>query len=285
MLLHDFVPSPGLRMYVKCFRVIHFYFDPLQPIPFKAYPPKPEQVLHFFLREPFIVEKKDNSWFKPSSILFTTQQTSLVKQYTDYNFIDLQIVFQPTAIFQLTGIPATALTNRFLDATLLFPPTIQSTFSRLQEVKHYDQMILILENCATDLFRKVKSAPPTFDEACRKMIRQHGNIMMDELAREACYSSKQFKRKFAEMVGVNPKTYARILMLNRAYNLRNCFPGMDWNIIAAKSGYTDYQHLAKAYKEFNGLTPSELHSLEQKSPENMLGLTKKLYHKRATDFS
>ncbi|MCW3078674.1 helix-turn-helix domain-containing protein [Segetibacter sp.] len=282
MLLQDFLPISALRSYVRCFRIIHFCFDPTQPVPYKAYPPKPEQTLHFFLKKPFLIETKNKDKLQPDSILFTAQQTSLVNHFTEHDFIDVQIVFQPTAVFQLTGIPATELINQFLEGTIIFPKTVQSTFSQLHEAMDYTEIIPILEAFALRLIHKSKREKILLDAVCGQMEHYYGNVSMDGLAKQACYSIKQFKRKFAERVGLNPKTYARILRLNRAYNIRNCFAGKSWNAIALQCGYTDYQHLAKDYKEFNGLTPAELHSLEKTSPESVLGLSKSIYRNRFT---
>ena len=283
MLLQDFLPSPVLRSYVKCYRILHFCFDPQQPVPYKLYPPKPEQTIHFFLKEPFLIGTKSQGTVHPPSILFKAQQTSLVNQLTQHDYIDVQIVFQPTAVFQLTGIPATELTNQLLDATLIFSPGIQSTFSQLQEAKEYVDLIRIAEVFISNLVQKAKKKTLLVDAACEQMVSHHGNVTMDWLAKQACYSMKQFKRQFAERVGLNPKTYAKILRLNRAYNIRNCLPYKSWEAIAVQCGYTDYQHLTKDYKEFNGLTPAELHSLENRSPESVLGLAKHIYRSRFVD--
>lgn len=106
------------------------------------------------------------------------------------------------------------------------------------------------------------------------------NVPLDWLARESCLCTKQFKRKFNERIGVNPKTYARIIRFNKAFNTKNAHPNWDWLKIAIQCNYSDYQHLSKDYKEFAGLTPPELHLLECNSPENVLGLTKDLYNSR-----
>lgn len=106
------------------------------------------------------------------------------------------------------------------------------------------------------------------------------NSSIDWLAKESCLCTKQFERKFIQRAGVNPKTYARIIRFNRAYNLRNRHSDKEWLSIAVASGYFDYQHLAKDYKDFTGFTPPEFHLLESNSPENVLGLTKSLYHTR-----
>jgi AraC-like DNA-binding protein len=283
MLLQDFLPSPALRSFVKCYRIIHFHFDANQPIPFKAYPPKPEQTLHFFLNEPFVVETTGNDKINPPSILFTAQQTSLVKQFTGRDFWDVQIVFQPTAVFRLTGIPATELTNQFIEATNIFSKNIQSAFSQMQEATGYAELINITERFMTQLVQNARALQP-LDAACEQMVQHHGAVSVKWLAKESCYCMKQFNRKFQERVGLTPKTYARVLRLNRAYNIKNYFPHKEWSFIAAQCGYVDYQHLAKDYKEFTGLTPPDLHLLEKQSPECFLNLNKVVYRNRYTLF-
>ncbi len=57
MLLRDFLPASSLREFVQCYRIVHLNFDNFNNIPFKAYPPKPEQCLHFFLRDFLAIQK------------------------------------------------------------------------------------------------------------------------------------------------------------------------------------------------------------------------------------
>jgi hypothetical protein len=49
MLLKDFIPKPVLKDYVQFYRIVHFNFTEHQPIPVKAYPPKPENCLIFYI--------------------------------------------------------------------------------------------------------------------------------------------------------------------------------------------------------------------------------------------
>jgi AraC-like DNA-binding protein len=83
-----------------------------------------------------------------------------------------------------------------------------------------------------------------------------------------------------ERVGTNPKTYLRIVRFNKAYNIRNRYPGLDWLRIAMECDYHDYQHLVRDYIEFTGLRPREFHALERQSPECILGLAEEIYKSR-----
>ena len=280
MLLRDFFPSPELRAFVQCYRIVHLEFDKSGPVPVKAYPPKPEQCLHFFLRDFFAIEKAGVEKTCQPDILLIGQQTSVVRQFTGRDFIDVQIVFQPTALFRMTGVPAHELTNQHIDATCIFGNEIRFTLERLQEAKSYPALLSIAEDFIRQLISKTKKESFLVDIVSSKMIQYGRNNTIDRLAEQACLCSKQFTRKFYERTGVNPKTFAKIIRFNRAFNYKNKFPSREWRGIAIESGYCDYQHLVKDYKDFTGLTPLEFHLLEKASPESVLGLSKSLYHAR-----
>jgi AraC-like DNA-binding protein len=280
MLIGDFLPASPLREFIQCYRIVHFEFKKTDTIPIKAYPPKPEQCLHFFLRDYFAIENKSSKRDFQPAILLTGQQTSLVKQVNGNDFLDVQIVFQPTAIYRLTGIPAQELTNQFIDASLIFSHHIKYTFEQLQQATNYEQMLRTVEIFIKSLISHVRKDFHILDIVSTQMKYLEANSM-DVLAKQSYLCTKQFKRKFQERTGINPKTYSRIIRFNKAYNLRNRFITKSWSLIASKCGYTDYQHLSKDYLDFTGLTPHEFHLLEGQSPESVLKLTELLYKTRA----
>lgn len=282
MILRDCLPHPALREFIQWYRICHFEFDKADNIPVKAWAPKPENNLHFFLRDFWTIQKPGDEKYKLPSMVLAGQRTSLVKQFTGSSFINVHIVFQPTAVFRLTGIPAYELTHQHLDATLIFQKDIRITLEQLQHAKDYTEMLGIIERFSFELIRRPRKDRLPLDAVSRQMIHCGGNVSLDGMADDACLCTKQFKRKFYESVGVNPKTYARIIRLNRAYNLKNAYPDRDWLGIAIECGYYDYQHLVKDYKEFTGFTPNDYHLLESQAPERILGLTDRLYRDRVS---
>lgn len=275
MILHDFLPNPMVREFIQCYRIVHFEFDNADNLPGKAYPPKPEQCLHFFLRDPLAIETTGGKKSYQPPIVLSGQRTSLIKRYIGTSFLDTQIVFQPTAVFRLTGIPAYEFTNQLIDGTAVFSKNIQFTFEQLQLSKSYAQVLVILERFTQNLVCQARQDSVLLDAVSRQMMQPGKNSSIDWLAKESCLCTKQFERKFIQRAGVNPKTYARIIRFNRAYNLRNHFPDKDWLGIAIESGYCDYQHLAKDYKDFTGFTPPEFHLLESNSPGKCTGTYQK----------
>lgn len=72
-------------------------------------------------------------------------------------------------------------------------------------------------------------------------------------------------------MGVSPKLYSRIIQFDKVMKLKNADPQKSWFGIAIDMGYYDYQHMAKDFKEFTGLTPTEFHNHEQNAPERIFG--------------
>ena len=281
MILKDFLPTPAVREFVYCYRIVHFEFDKVIEAVVKVYPPKPEACLLFYLREREQIqlsgsEKKD---YQLPAVLIG-QQTSMMKRFTGKNFLNFQIVFQPTALFRLTGIPAYELSNKYFDAENIFSENIRFVFEELQHAPGYNEMILIADSFVKRIISKKRKDNHLLDAISNLMIQHDGNISVDWMAKESCLCIKQFKRKFNERAGVNPKTYGRIIRLNKAFNIKNAHPDWDWLKIAIECDYFDYQHLVKDYHTFTGLHPKELHLLEHDSPENRLGLTSELYQNR-----
>lgn len=284
MLLKDFLPCPEVREFVRNYRIVHFTFGKNAIIPAKAYPPKPEFVLHFFLRGNWAIGKSDGKKEYQPPVTFIGQRTFVTQQYTNDDFLNFQIVFQPTALFRLTGIPASELTNQFLDATCIFSSDIRFVYEKLQQAKTYPEMLAAGEEFAKNLIRHAHRDFHRLDAVSQYMMQSGGNFSLDELASQACISTKQFKRKFQERTSINPKTFAKIVRFNKAYNIKNGFPQRDWLQIAIECGYYDYRHLVRDYKEFTGLTPLAFHELEAKSPECVLGLTTEVYRSRTALF-
>ena len=286
MILKDVAPHPSLNEFVRCYRIVHFGFLKTHEPVHKAYAPRPEVCLHFFLRERELVQigNAPTTDYK-FPVVLAGQQTSVINRYLlGQDFMTFNIVFQPTALFRLTGISSFELTDQYLDAEQIFSGRIRSTFEQLQNAESYGEMALIADKYLNSLVRQARKDAHRLDEVSRVMLNTAGKVSLDWLASESCLSPKQFTRKFYERTGVNPKMYQKIIRLTKAFNIKNAYPERDWMQIAFECGYFDYQHLVKDYKEFTKHTPNEFHLIESKSPEQQLGLASEVYKSRAQSF-
>lgn len=260
------------------FRIVHLIFDKKDQVPFKAYPPRPEHCLAFY---PFDTEKvhyvEKNRTIEHLPVVLYGQHTEVTHRFIGHQFLVLQIVFYPGALYCLTGLPATELTNQYLDAELVFSSRLREVNEQLYYAQNYSAMIEIAERFVTGLVKKQKKEVRPIDAVCKLLLNKENKLSLDELASEACLSAKQFERNFKERAGVNPKLYSRINRFDRAFRLKNNSPDSDWLTIALECGYQDYQHLAKEYKDFTGLSPVAFHQVENKAPERVFGLSENYY--------
>jgi hypothetical protein len=116
-----------------------------------------------------------------SPITFIGQRTFVTKQYTTHDFLNFHIVFQPTALFRLTGIPAFEVTDQLLDAEDLFSPNIRFTFEQLQQAKTYAELICIGEAFVKELIRNTHREFQPLDSVAQYLLQSHGNPSLDYL--------------------------------------------------------------------------------------------------------
>lgn len=280
MLLKDFIPSPDVQEFIQLYRIVHLVFNKGEAIPAKAYPPRPEQCIAFYPYEKETVEfASTGKLVGDLPVVLYGQFTEVTHRKIGNQFLVIQIIFNPGALFRLTGIPADELTNQYLDAGTVFNSIIHEVNEQLFLAKDYQQMIGIVNEFVRKLIRKKQKSILPIDEVCLNMLKCQNQYSIDEIAKQACYSNRQFERKFKERTGLNPKLFVRVIAFDNAFRMKNSFAELDWLRIALECGYHDYQHLVKAYKDFTGLTPNAFHQLEEKAPERKFGLNEGVYKK------
>ena len=278
MLLKDFIPAPDVQEFVQLYRIVHLSFAHGESVPVKAYPPRPEHCLAFYPFDTEIVEYKNSGRIvKNIPVVLYGQFSEVTNRSIGKNFLVVQIIFNPGALFRLTGIAATALTNEYIDAENIFSSQLQNINEQLFFATTYPAMITIVNNFVRSLIKKQQKPKLLLDDACTLLLQKNGSLSIDALAKQACLSTKQLDRKFNERTGVNPKLYAKIIRFDRAFRFKNSHPHLDWLRIAVECNYYDYQHLVKDYKAFTGLSPTAFHEIENNAPERKFGLSEGYY--------
>jgi AraC-like DNA-binding protein len=278
LILKDFIPAPDVQEFIQLYRIVHLVFDNGEAIPAKAYPPRPEQCLAFY---PYDRETVDFAGSRKQvadlPVVLYGQFTEVTHRSIGNQFLVVQIIFNPGALYRLTGIPADELTNQYLDAGTVFNSIIHEVNEQLYLAKDYQQMIAVVNELVRTLIRHKQKPVLPIDEVCLKMLTSDNDYSIDEIAKQACYSNRQLERKFRERIGLGPKSFQRVIAFDNAFRMKNSFADLDWLRIAVECGYHDYQHLVKAYKDFTGLAPTAFHRIEEKAPERKFGLNEGFY--------
>lgn len=282
MLLKDFIPAADLREIVQLYRIVHLKFDNQQVIPPKAYPPRPEQCLAFYPYDRETV--KYNSSHEVVSnipVVLYGQFTEVTHRYINRHFLVFQVIFNPGGLYRLTGLSSSEITNKYLDATTVFSNSVNSINEQLYHAgNNYNAMVDIANSFIRGLMKKSKKEATPIDVACIQLLHHPDKYSLAWLAKQACVSSRQLERIFKDRTGVNPTLFKRIINFDNAFRLKNAKPAFDWLRIAMACNYHDYQHLAKTYKDFTGLSPVAFHEIENKAPERIVGLSEGYYDRK-----
>lgn len=278
MLLKDFIPAPDVKEFVQLYRIVHLKFEQHQHVPFKAYPPRPEQCLAFYPYDTETVEYiNSGKQVRNIPVVLYGQFSEVTNRMIGNNFLVLQVIFYPGALHRLTGVPSAEITNQYLDAETFFSTELREINEQLFHAADYKTMIEVLNNFIRSRIKKQQKARLLVDDACIQLLNTSRKYTLHQIAREACLSAKQLERKFKERTGVNPKLYERIIRFDKAFRLKNSQPQMDWLRIAIECNYHDYQHLVKDYKDFTGVGPIAFHEIENNAPERNFGLSEGYY--------
>lgn len=172
------------------------------------------------------------------------------------NFALLFIVeFQPAGYYAFSGMPQKELTD------CVFPfeevnPTINRPMIRvLDSAASVHSLIdkvdkLFLAHLKNDFYRQ------EFSQASHMIVHSGGTRSVRELSEDVFYSQRHLGRIFDEYLGVNIKSFSRLVRVNRAIRL---LQRRDYSFtqVFMKTGFYDMPHFINDFKAICGITPQE----------------------------
>ena len=192
---------------------------------------------------------------------------------------DSRVEVQPRAMFvgQITapaclqprGMAGVAAIRLRPEATGLFGPTaaeITNRFEALDRLARTDFVLEQLAGAAHDRERiealerflsTVLRAAPRRDVAfaidC--LVRRGGALSIETLATMTGVARRQLERRFHSDVGLSPKSFARVLRVNRAARL--VLSHASFADVAAACGYFDQAHMSNDFRQLIQRSPHE----------------------------
>lgn len=269
MILKEFSASPSTSGTVRVYRLAHFTFSTSHPATVKVYPPRPEHSLQFFIRDQEIAEYPDGRRLTAPCVL-TGLHDCAVRRVVPNDFLMLQVAFEPGALHRLLGVPANDLHNQYLDAEALLGPEVRRVNERLRHATSYTQIVDIADAYITQLVAHQREFRKT-DQALL-LLRDRKAISLTRIAHHSAMSARQFERVCLQRLGMSPKRFARLARFDRAFYLRLHAPERDWLSIALACGYGDYQHMARDFRTFAGVSPAQAIAAQADAPERMLNI-------------
>jgi AraC-like DNA-binding protein len=171
------------------------------------------------------------------------------------------IRLRPGAVHGALGAPASELANR--DTPL---DDIWGAAAGPFAVRVVDQSSLPARLAAAEAALALRIAnadpPDPLIIAATQWLARHPEGRIEDLARLMDVGARRLRRRFAAAVGYGPKTFQRVLRLQRALTLAggNARPraSLSLAMIAAEAGYADQAHMSRELRALTGRSPGAL---------------------------
>jgi AraC-like DNA-binding protein len=95
------------------------------------------------------------------------------------------------------------------------------------------------------------------DFALQQITSSNGLVSIEKLSEKTGYSRRYLEMKFAENVGVSPKTLASIKRFQRFYQAWGKFQENRFFEQEIYDYYFDHSHFIKEFKRFTGMAPTK----------------------------
>ncbi|HEY4288683.1 MAG TPA: AraC family transcriptional regulator [Puia sp.] len=174
------------------------------------------------------------------------------------------IVFRPDAFHRLFNIPAGKLKDKIIPLTDISNSLYESIFS----APAINKKIALAEA----FFNKLSpTADPLITASLDYIIKQQGQVTIDQLISFTGLHPRQLERKFTTSIGLSPKKFSGITRMHlflkqlrqEKLSLTQC---------AYECGYYDQAHLIREFRQITGLTPSQYQKSTTPLASNFLQL-------------
>lgn len=166
----------------------------------------------------------------------------------------LIIEFQPAGLFGFTAVNQKEVTDRIIPFEEINPRLNNLILETLESANSLGELIGGLDRC---LFENMYAAyPPEFQIAAQVIIKGNGNISPKELSSLVYYSPRHLNRIFENYLGMNTKTFSRMVRINKAIRLMQN-PQCSITSVGCEMGFYDLSHFIHDFKSICGTTPQE----------------------------
>lgn len=183
--------------------------------------------------------------------------------YANGNVEMIVVVFQPYALRAFLNLPISLLHNQEVSGYDLENKPLKQLAAQIFDCGNTGLCINLIEQWLLSRIADVLTSKTAYNlkrisATIQQLFAMPANSVT-ELASTACLSKKQFERLFNELVGANPKEYARIVRFQKSLKLLQ-HDSEDANLaqLAYQCGYADQSHFIREFKQFSGYTPLSL---------------------------
>jgi AraC-like DNA-binding protein len=249
---HD--PDPALAAHVHCTWIFEGDEDGVE----QAVPPDGRCELIAHLGRPYEELGGDGAWHAQAPIVFAGQLTRPLVLRSRGPVSVLGVRFKPAGAWAFVGAPLSSCTDLRVDFAALAGAADASTLgARLREATSAPERIAVLTGCVAARVAARATWRDDAVEACvERILASEGRVSLAELAVLAGVGERRLQRRFAEVVGIAPRTLGVIVRLRRVFAALRDAPWSTWSDRAQSAGFFDHPQMARDFRRLLGTAPS-----------------------------
>ncbi|GAA4602182.1 AraC family transcriptional regulator [Actinoallomurus liliacearum] len=170
----------------------------------------------------------------------------------------MAVELTPTGAYALFGVPMRELSNTTVDLADLLGSRAEPLTERLRAAPDWATRFELLDRLLPAWLCAGPEPAPTVLRAWRLLRRTGGAVSVATMAEETGVTRRCLEMRFAEQIGLPPKTIARLLRFERAARLLTASASPAPAQVAAVCGYADQAHLSREFRRLAGRTPTGL---------------------------
>ncbi|HVQ37135.1 MAG TPA: DUF6597 domain-containing transcriptional factor [Pyrinomonadaceae bacterium] len=166
------------------------------------------------------------------------------------------IRFRPGGAYPFFGFPISELTESVTELDLIWGSLVDEIRTQLLELESRDERLLKLESILLRLAKRSLEANRLVTFAIHQLQHSPQFLAIRDLANTIGITQKHLISQFERVVGLRPKSFARVCKFQKVVNLIEEQKQVEWAAIASDCGYYDQAHFIHEFQAFSGLNPS-----------------------------
>lgn len=166
----------------------------------------------------------------------------------------------------LRDTPAT-IAGQVVELDAVLGPAIEKLREQLALCRDLRSRVLLL---AAAVARHLEAEPAVSDGVRLALDMLHGSrggTPIYEIVRATGFSHRWLTERFRAEVGLAPKTYARVVRFESAFERLGALDQVHWADFALDCGYYDQAHLVREFRDLAGTTPREV--FRRRAPDGL----------------
>ena len=223
----------------------------------QAVPPDGRAELIVHIARPYEERGADGAWRAQAPLLFAGQLTRPLLLRSRGEVAVLGVRFRPAGAWAFAGQPLAECTDRRIDLAALHGDADATGLRAvLAKAPAEARLELVIDYVARQIALRRGRRDGAVERCVERLLQSEGRVPLAELGALAGLSERQLQRRFAEVVGISPRTLGVVIRLRRVFEALREAPLATWSERAQAAGFFDHPQMARDFRRLLGKTPT-----------------------------